>query len=179
MPAKATNLQSGGVTVAIVSDTHGYLDERIGRLVTDCDYAVHAGDIGDASVIDAMQPRKGIICVAGNNDLPERWDARQGTIVSNLPKLAELTLPGGLLVVEHGDRFEHRRCYHAALRNAHPRARAIVYGHTHLLACDTEEQPWVLNPGASGRVRTHGGASCLLLTAAESGWTVESRRFAR
>lgn len=166
------------MSVAIVSDTHGYLDERIEALIRDCDYAIHAGDIGNASVLEVLRPRLGAICVAGNNDSEQKWHPDQHHIVRELPRIADLQLPGGRLVVEHGDRFERRKCYHEALREAHPDARVIVYGHTHLLTCDTGQHPWVINPGAAGRVRTHGGASCLLLTASDSGWSVEHRRFA-
>ena len=46
-------------TVAIVSDTHGFLDPRIVKIIHDCHYAVHAGDVMAASVLDAMRPRSG------------------------------------------------------------------------------------------------------------------------
>ena len=44
-----------------------------------------------------------------------------------------------------------------ALRAAHPQARGIVYGHTHRLLIDRSEEPWVLNPGAAGRIRNGSG----------------------
>ena len=56
-------------------------------------------------------------------------------------------------------------------------ARAVVYGHTHRLLCDQLEEPWVLNPGAAGQVRTFGGPSCLVLHAEPLAWHVESIRF--
>jgi hypothetical protein len=36
----------------------------------------------------------------------------------------------------------------------------------------------VVNPGASGKVRTHGGPSCLILNAGNGDWTFESVVFA-
>ncbi len=47
--------------VALVSDTHGYLDPRIAREIAGCDYAIHAGDIGCAAVLNAMRPRSRVI----------------------------------------------------------------------------------------------------------------------
>lgn len=166
-------------TVAIVSDTHGFLDPRIAKLVEDCHYAVHAGDVMAASVLDAMRPRTGhVIAVAGNNDIPNKWPEFEADIVQQLPHVAELELPGGILAVEHGHRHGHHAPRHDLLRRTHPHVRAIAYGHSHQLICDQEKKPWVFNPGAAGRVRTHGGPSCLILTATTASWVVESYRFA-
>ncbi len=167
------------VTVAIVSDTHGFLDIRIERLIHDCDYAVHAGDILAAEVLRAMRPRREkVIAVSGNNDVAEKWAEGDRDLVESLPPTAELELPGGRLVVEHGHWHGHHAPRHDLLRRAHPNARAIVYGHSHKLVCDLDKQPWVLNPGAAGRVRTHGGPSCLVLTATSTEWSIETHRFA-
>ena len=46
---------------------------------------------------------------------------------------------------------------HTDLRWDHADARLIVYGHTHIRVVDQKEVPWVVNPGASGKVRNHGG----------------------
>ena len=67
---------------------------------------------------------------------------------------------------------------HESLRAAHPDAKVIVYGHTHIMTIDDAKSPWVVNPGAAGATRTNGGPSCLILTAVESGdWDVEMIRF--
>ena len=164
-------------TVAIVSDTHGFLDPRIAKIVQDCHYAVHAGDVMAASVLDAMRPRSGrVVAVAGNNDIPEKWSEFEADIVQQLPHVAELKLPGGILAIEHGHRHGQHAPRHDLLRRTHP--HAIVYGHSHQLVCDQEKKPWVINPGAVGRVRTHGGPSCLVLTATIESWTLEPHRFA-
>lgn len=166
-------------TVAIVSDTHGFLDPRIVKIIHDCLYAVHAGDVMAASVLDAMRPRSGrVIAVAGNNDVPEKWSEFEIDIMQQLPQVAELELPGGILVIEHGHRHGHHAPRHDLLRRTHPHARAIVYGHSHQLVCDQDKLPWVINPGAAGRVRTHGGPSCLVLTATREQWSFTPHRFA-
>jgi putative phosphoesterase len=166
------------VTVAIVSDTHGYLDARIERLIHECDYAVHAGDILGAQVLRAMRPRREkVYVVAGNNDAADKWNEADRDVVRDLPRVVEIELPAGRVVVEHGDRHGHHAPRHDLLRRAHPNARAIVYGHSHKMVCDCDEDPWVLNPGAAGRVRTHGGPSCLVLSASTREWTVAKFRF--
>lgn len=164
--------------VAIISDTHGYLDERIAAIVANCDYAVHAGDISNASVLQALKPQQGtVIAVVGNNDYAEMWSATESHIVDGLPEVAELDLPGGKLVVEHGHKHGIRTPSHDSLRKAHAGARVVVYGHTHRLVIDKSASPWVINPGAAGRERTKGGPSCLVLIADKNQWSVEIKRF--
>jgi len=164
--------------VAIISDTHGFLDERVAAIVASCDYVVHAGDICKASVLDALKPQQGtVVAVAGNNDLENMWSPAESQIVNELPQVAELDLPGGKLVVEHGHQHGMSSPCHDSLRRAHSSARVIVYGHTHKLVIDKSGSPWVVNPGAAGRIRTHGGPSCLILIADENQWSLELQRF--
>lgn len=166
------------VRVAIVSDTHGHLDERIADVIKTCDYAVHAGDIVRASVLDAMKPKQGhVVAVAGNNDHAYVWSQSESHIVESLPHVAELELPGGKLVVEHGHKHGMSMPCHDSLRRTHPDARVIVYGHSHKIVVDKSQAPWVINPGAAGRERTHGGPSCLVLIADVNQWSVETQRF--
>ncbi|KAB7627528.1 metallophosphoesterase family protein [Alkalilimnicola sp. S0819] len=162
--------------VAIVSDTHGFLDPRIADQIAECDLAVHAGDIGGADVLLAMSPRGQLVAVKGNNDSPERWSRQEVHMLETLPEEARLDLPGGQLVVVHGDDAGGVDVRHANLRERYPDARAIVYGHSHRLVVDDSAEPWVLNPGAAGRTRTYGGPSCLVLEADEDGWQVEALR---
>ncbi|MCB1866423.1 MAG: metallophosphoesterase family protein [Chromatiales bacterium] len=166
------------VRVAIVSDTHAMLDPRIAALVADCDIAVHAGDIGALEVLRELRPRSGnVIAVRGNNDEPRGWPAIDHTALATLPWETDIELPGGRLAVEHGHRAGTVAQRHARLRDKHAGARAVVYGHSHRLVIDRDARPWILNPGAAGRARTHGGPSCLVLTASARAWRIEAKRF--
>ncbi|MGH7774503.1 MAG: metallophosphoesterase family protein, partial [Candidatus Binatia bacterium] len=169
---------SSRVRVAIVSDTHGFLDPRIAEIVALCDVAVHAGDIGGAGVLKGLLPqRRKVLAVRGNNDTVEKWPPGEGDLLHKLPFEATMDLPGGRLVVVHGDRAGTAQIRHDRLRRKYPSARAIVYGHSHRLICDKAKTPWVLNPGSAGRSRTFGGPSCLLLVASQKNWRVEKVRF--
>lgn len=159
--------------VLIVSDTHGRLDARIAARARECDAVVHGGDVGNAAVLDALGGN--VLAVRGNNDVVEKWPAAQHDRLAALPLQTGFDLPGGYLVVVHGDRWPARG-RHAALRRAYPAARAIVYGHSHQLQVDTDALPWVLNPGAAGGTRTCGGPSCLLLHATAGSWQVLAQR---
>ncbi|MDH5392812.1 MAG: metallophosphatase family protein [Gammaproteobacteria bacterium] len=171
--------QHQSLRIAIISDTHTVLDERIANIIKQSDIAIHAGDICCATVLEKMHPILGhVFAVTGNNDHHSAWPAEQKEIVESLPDVAEIQLPGGLLVVEHGHAHGHHQPCHESLRKSHPKARVIVYGHTHSQVCDKDESPWVINPGAAGMTRTRGGPSCLVLTASQNReWGIEALRF--
>lgn len=166
------------VRVALLSDTHGALDPRIQEIVGGCDLVCHGGDIGCASILALLQPRLGrVLAVYGNNDVARKWPEEDRRLLVHLPEWLEQPLPGGSLVVIHGHQVGARE-RHRLLRSRFPRARAILYGHSHRLVLDDETNPWVLNPGAAGRARTHGGPSCMVLIATPAEWRVETHRFA-
>ncbi len=164
------------VTVGILSDSHGYLYPEVKDTVNGCDYIVHAGDIFNANILEQLKPKIELVAVAGNNDTAALWDSAEAAVVRALPKVHKLTLPGGDLIVEHGHRLGNNPD-HTDLRWDHAEARLIVYGHTHKRVVDQKEEPWVVNPGASGKVRNHGGPSCLILQASESEWKIETILF--
>lgn len=176
MPIRSGSVKAG-CRVLLVSDTHGHIDARIVELATRSDVVVHAGDIGDAQVLESLRPPGGrIYAVRGNNDTPQKW-ASGSAVLRTLSEEAVLDLPGGTLIAIHGDRLQPASQRHERLRRLYPDARAVVYGHTHRVVCDRGTLPWVLNPGAAGRVRTFGGPSCLVLTAKPRAWSVRLVRF--
>jgi putative phosphoesterase len=54
--------------IGLLSDTHSYLDEAVFRHFTNCDEIWHAGDVGEESVIDALEAFKPTRIVFGNID---------------------------------------------------------------------------------------------------------------
>jgi len=166
------------IRVGIISDTHGFLDPRIAKVIEDCDIAVHAGDIMGQHVLEKMHPRSGkIVAIRGNNDNELIWDKQQHPALAKLEHHASLELQGGTLVVVHGHMHGGNHPNHAVMRQQYPNARTIVYGHSHKMICDTDTTPWVINPGAAGEIRTRGGPSCLVLEVSETDWKIESIRF--
>jgi len=161
------------LTVAVVSDTHAYIDPRIIEIVNACDIAVHAGDICGADILSAMKPRSGkVYAVTGNNDPFCHATNTQ------LPKVLSFDAPGGKITIEHGHVHGAHQPDHDSLREAHSDAKVIIYGHTHKKIIDKTGIPWILNPGAAGKTRTHGGPSCLVIECSdEAEWTIEKYRF--
>lgn len=172
------SLPGAPVRIAIISDTHGIIDPNIIDVIRSCDKIIHAGDICGAHVLEQLKAiNQDVTAVAGNNDASGLWPVEENHVVNSLPQQAEIELPGGKLAVEHGHRHGMHQPCHDALRQSHPGARVVVYGHTHTMLVDKEHNTWVVNPGAAGHTRTRGGSSCLVLTATESEWEVEMLRF--
>lgn len=163
--------------ILILSDSHGYVDSRILDFVADSEYVIHAGDICGAHVLQDLHGKHPVIAVRGNNDHPSIWNQQERTIIEAIPEVNELQLPGGLIRVEHGHKHGFQKPDHELLRQAHPQAKLIVYGHTHKQILDQTKFPWIINPGASGQTRTHGGPRCIILLASEQQWQIELKHF--
>ena len=54
--------------ILLISDTHGYIDEKIVKYANKVDEIWHAGDIGDISVTDKLKQIKPLKGVYGNID---------------------------------------------------------------------------------------------------------------
>ena len=141
--------------------------------MSDCDIVIHAGDIGNAAVLLALEgTRTRVFAVAGNNDSVNSWPVADFGVLSKLAEIHHIHLPLGIISVEHGHRVRDTRRYHEELRRRHPDSAIVVYGHTHIRVVDDSQVPWVINPGASGRERTKGGSSCLVIEAEATNATV-------
>jgi len=161
--------------VILISDTHGLVTDAILGLIREADLCVHAGDLGGGAVMHQIRATGiSVLAVRGNNDVPAKWLPDDHSLLQNLPLDRVIDLPGGQLYVEHGHRIGPPSARHQKLRNKYPEVKAIVYGHSHRAVKDLQSTPWVLNPGAAGRIRTFGGASCMVLKiATNQRWNVK------
>ena len=154
--------------IAVLSDTHGFIHPSINQLVNQCDIAIHAGDVVQQQTLSQLKPKERLVVVAGNNDAH----------ISQLQAVQTVEVYQQQIAVEHGHLHGHHQPSHQSLRASHPSAKIIVYGHSHQQTIDQTTTPWVINPGAAGRTRTNGGASCLVLTAFnDQSWHIEPFRF--
>ncbi|MCL2883524.1 MAG: metallophosphatase family protein [Coriobacteriia bacterium] len=55
-------------SIGLISDTHGRLPEAVLELLRDCQLIIHAGDIGSAWILDALELIAPVTAVLGNND---------------------------------------------------------------------------------------------------------------
>ena len=54
--------------IGLISDTHGFLDQKVKDYFTDCDEIWHAGDVGPGGLLKELQPIARLRAVYGNID---------------------------------------------------------------------------------------------------------------
>jgi putative phosphoesterase len=169
--------QSGGLRVGVISDTHNYVNDEVIETLSGCNVILHAGDIGDADVIKTLlQCSDHVFCVRGNNDIDEKWPENHLQELEIIPDNLVLEFDDQVLAVTHGHQFYKVEVRHDKLREQFPDADIIIYGHSHIIVCDQQQKPWVLNPGAGGNTRTKGGATCMILSYQDQNWEINSFR---
>ncbi|SMN01039.1 phosphodiesterase, MJ0936 family [uncultured Candidatus Thioglobus sp.] len=156
------------IQLCILSDSHGFIHPDIVALVNQSDIAIHAGDIIDESTLNQLKPKQKLVAIQGNNDAH----------ITQLNEVALLEFDSGKIVIEHGHQHGYQSPSHASLRATYPDAKIIIYGHTHKQVIDKTTTPWVINPGASGNTRNHGGAKCLTITINNAAkWEITPHQF--
>src|SRR4051812_47139827 len=80
-------------TVGVISDTHGLLRPEALAALAGSDYIIHAGDIGDATVLQRLRSVAPVTVVRGNND--------KGHWAVDIPETAVLAVDGALFYVLH------------------------------------------------------------------------------
>ncbi len=127
--------------LGIISDTHGLLRPEVHDVFSAVDRILHAGDVGDESILEELALLAPVTAVYGNTD---GWALRR-----RLGAVAEVAIDGFRFVVVHGDELGSPSP--EALKDAWPEADVIVYGHTHQpLIRDFPDFSVTLNPGSAG-----------------------------
>ena len=130
--------------IGLLSDTHGYLDERILAYLSECDEIWHAGDIGNDKTAQILSELKPFRAVSGNID---GADLRQKFPL----KLRFVCEEVKVLMVHIGGYPGH---YAAEVRkeiSSFP-PKLFISGHSHILKViyDQKYQLLHINPGAAG-----------------------------
>jgi uncharacterized protein len=127
--------------VLLLADTHlgagaeSRLIERIGAELTVADVVLHAGDITDVAVLDALAEHAPVHAVLGNND--------HGL---DLPERSVVTIDRCSFALVHDSGQAAGRA--ARLRRWFPDAEVVVFGHSHLPWHETDVR-------ADGHVQVH------------------------
>jgi len=156
---------SGVVTIGLISDTHGYLDETLSVHFRDCDEIWHAGDIGSPEVIIRLEKIKPVTCVYGNID---DVDAR-----SRYPEDCWLTRGGMTFLMTHiaGRSSAYNPRVKKLLKAR--KADALVCGHSHICEVKKDDINGILfiNPGAAGQLGFHTMRTVLRMSVADGKMT--------
>lgn len=139
--------RSGPLRLGVVSDTHGYLDPRLLSLYADVDLILHAGDVGDPAILEALSRLAPVVAVRGNVDV--------GPGLDHLPESVSVSA-GGVLVY-----MTHVYTPPGAAGPGDPLpagARVAIFGHSHQPVLEEIPRPdgsrvLYLNPASAGRQR--------------------------
>lgn len=136
--------------IGILSDTHGWLDERILHFFKDCDEIWHAGDVGSIDVIDKLKAFKPTIGVYGNIDSHE--------IQTVFPEFQMIKREGVNIMITHiaGTPKRYNKAVSDKLKEVIP--NMLVCGHSHILKVMADKQNYnmlYVNPGAAGKHGFH------------------------
>lgn len=128
--------------LGVISDTHGYLDPRVLARFAGVEHIVHAGDIGDETVLRRLTELAPVTAVTGNVD----WG---GALDRGYRRVERLELDGYSIYLTHvGD-----KPVALARRLPDPRPDIYIYGHSHIPALERHAGVLFLNPGAAGKPR--------------------------
>lgn len=130
--------------IGLLSDTHGYLDERILFHLSTCDEIWHAGDIGTPDVSDALAAIKPYRAVFGNID---------GDILRRMHPIEQhFELEGFTVWITHiaGKPGRYSAGIPTLIKSRKP--SILVCGHSHICKVERDNTHNLLyiNPGAAG-----------------------------
>lgn len=130
--------------MAVLADTHmraggtRRLPERACRLLEGADVILHAGDLVDAALLEALAAIAPVYAVLGNNDL---------TLAGRLPVTRTLELEGVRIAMIHDSGPGAGRA--GRLWRRFPEAGIVVFGHSHIpLDAEGVDGQRLFNPGS-------------------------------
>lgn len=144
--------------IGILSDTHGYWDDRYASYFADCDEIWHAGDVGDYSIIKRLAEICPVKAVCGNID--------HGETRRKLVEIEIFECEGIRVLMTHIGGYPGRwsKGMKSLLREKD--IGLMVDGHSHILKViyDKELRLLHINPGAAGQQGWHRQRTLVRLT---------------
>jgi putative phosphoesterase len=132
------------IRLGVIADTHSLFDPAIRRHFRGVDHIIHAGDIGNRSVIEQLERIAPVTAVSGNVD---RYEER------GFPTEAIITLNGFRIAIRHvvfeaGKLTKDGRAF---LDRTRP--DICIFGHTHQPKDEWFGDTLLFNPGSAGPKR--------------------------
>jgi putative phosphoesterase len=144
--------------IGVISDTHGLLRTEAMTALAGVEHILHAGDVGDPAILDALAQIAPVTAIRGNVDT-------HGAC-AELPETEAVMLRGRLFYLVHA--IEELDISPAAAGVA-----VVVYGHSHQSRVERRGDVLYLNPGSAGPKRFKLDVTLALVTISEGG--IEAR----
>jgi len=121
--------------IGVISDTHGLLRPEAVAAVRGSDYIIHAGDIGDASILKKLAEVAPVTAIRGNVD--------RAAWARKIPVTNVLEAGGITIYVLHN-------VQELDLKPEAAGFAVVVYGHSHVPKQETKNGVLYFNPGSAG-----------------------------
>lgn len=121
--------------IGVISDTHGLLRPEALDALDGAEHILHAGDVGDITILDRLRAIAPVTAIRGNIDTSGP--------TAQLPATEAIELNGHLIYMLHA----------FADLDLKPEAAGIsvvIYGHSHKPSTDIHKGVLYLNPGSAG-----------------------------
>jgi len=152
-----TTAQNPG-TIGLISDTHGLLRPKALRALEGSNLIIHAGDVGNPEILEALKTLAPVFAVRGNVDT-ERW-------AQTLPESEVIELPAATIYILHD----------VNALDLDPLAAGfhiIVSGHSHKPSRAERNGVLYLNPGSAGPRRFDLPVTVALLHLDQTPWKID------
>ncbi|HUZ05193.1 MAG TPA: metallophosphoesterase family protein [Acidobacteriaceae bacterium] len=121
--------------IGVLSDTHGLLRAEALAALRGCDHILHAGDVGDPAILEALRKLAPVTAIRGNID-------QHGSCAA-LPATEAVLLDGHWFYLVHSiDDLD--------LNPVAAGMDAVIYGHSHQPAIEWKQDVLYFNPGSAG-----------------------------
>ena len=148
------------IRLGVIADTHGLFDRAILRHFRGVDQILHAGDVGDLSVLEQLRTLAPVHVISGNVD---------GYGDSGIAAESLLTLAGRRIALRHILYEGGRLTKEGAAYLDRVKPDLCVFGHTHKAAAIWRAGTLLFNPGSAGPKRFSLPRSLGLLTLTDDG----------
>ncbi|MDE6682746.1 MAG: metallophosphatase family protein [Muribaculaceae bacterium] len=145
--------------IGILSDTHGYWDDRYAAHFAGCDEVWHAGDIGHYEIIEKLKEIVPVVrAVSGNID--------HGMVKRKCKELEIFEVEGVKVLLTHIGGYPGRWAPGMKRFLKEEKIDLMVCGHSHILKViyDKELDLLHVNPGAAGQQGWHKARTLIRLT---------------
>lgn len=144
--------------ILLISDTHGFIDDKILKYVKQADQVWHAGDIGDLEVTDAIKKLKPLKAVYGNID--------NALIRTEFPEELRFHCEGVDVWMLHIGGYPPRYTPKVKEQIKNNPPKLFICGHSHILKVKWDKSLNLLhmNPGAVGLYGIHSVRTMLRFT---------------